>query len=220
MTSQKTITLGFDIERSGATDTSNTIAIGASVVDNDFTELDNLFLPGYIPGETTFETKCYDEFWSKNLDILSKLEYKGTKCKKDREFEMIQEFQDFRGKWEKIASENNWKLETVSDNNVFDGGFINHLIFKNLIGSMPLPYSTNGSYKPFWETHSMQRGLLIAVDPNFKDDWGFTKRIAELYEIPKMVRNHDHLPNNDAYTIAFDNQVLLGIRDGNIKLKN
>lgn len=220
MTSQKTLTLAFDIERSGGTDKYDTIGIGASVVDNRFAELDNLFLPGYIPGETVFETRCWEEFWSKNRDILSKLEYTGPKNKKGRELEMIQEFQDFRRRWEDYAVENECKLETVSDNNVFDGGFINQLIFDNLPDTMPLPYDSKGKYKPYWETHSVQRGLLMAVDPEFKNDWGFTERIMELYKVPKMRRNHDHLPNNDAYTIAFENQIILGIRDGYIKRKN
>lgn len=178
-------------------------------------------MKGYILGVTVFEEKCWKEFWSKNQEVLSKLEYKGDKNKKKREKEMIEEFQAFRHKWEKYCDENNIKLEIVSDNNIFDGGFINKLIFDNCGADiMPLPYSTTGKYKPFWETHSVIRGLLIAIDPDFKDDWGFSNRIAKIYDIPEMEKQHDHLPDNDAYTIAFENQVLLGIRDGTIRKRD
>lgn len=212
-----TLSFGLDIERSGGTDKYDTIAIGVSVVNDRFKELDNLLLKGYFPKETVFEERWINEFWSKNEDVLAKLEYKGDKNKKEREKEMIEEFQLSRGKWERYSDKNSIKMETVSDNSVFDCGFINELIFANMDGTMPLPYCTTGNYKPLWETHSVMRGILMVADPNFKKDWGFSDRIAELYDVPPMERKHDHMPNNDAYTIAFENQVLLGIRDGSIQ---
>jgi len=213
------IALAFDIERSGGTDKHDTIAIGASVVDQNFNQLDSLFLPGYIPNETIFEQRTWDEFWSKHTDILNNLIYTGSKNKKEREFEMISSFQKFRNKWEKYCSDNEFTLELTSDNNIFDGGFINQLIFNHLPNELPIPYNTQQKYKPFWETHSEQRGLLMAVDPSFKNNWGYSKRINELFNVPKMLLEHDHNPANDAYTIAFEHQVLLGIRDGRIKRK-
>lgn len=42
------INLAFDIERSGATDQYDTIAIGASVLNENFIELDSLLLLGYV----------------------------------------------------------------------------------------------------------------------------------------------------------------------------
>ena len=59
----------------------------------------------------------------------------------------------------------------------------------------------------------------MAVDPSYKNNWGYTKRISELYDVPEQRVNHDHNPANDAYTIAFEQQVLFGIREGRISRK-
>lgn len=208
--------LAFDIERSGALDIHHTIGIGASVVDENLVELDSLFLPGHVEGKTVFEKRCYDEFWSKHLDKLKILEYTGPLSFEERQIEMTQQFQAFRAKWENEATKSGVKFELVADNNVYDGGFINQLIFKHT-NNLPIPYNTCGEYNAFWETHSEQRGFLFAVDPDFNKNWGFTNRIAELYDVPPMLREHDHNPANDAYSIAFDQQVLHQIRAGRIK---
>jgi hypothetical protein len=210
----KSLVLAFDIERSGATNKYDTIAIGASVVDGDLNELDTLFLPAYYPDDTTFEKRCWDEFWSKNKDKLELLKYNGSLDYFERQEEMIEEFQAFRRKWETYAAENNMKLELVADNNVYDGGFINQLI-EAYTNDLPIPYTASTKkYSAFWETHSEQRGLLFAIDPTYNKSWGFSNRIAELYNLPKPVKAHDHNPANDAYSIAYDQQVLLGIRNG------
>lgn len=216
-TNRNTVVLAFDIERSGATAKYDTIAIGGSVLDWTFKELESLSLLGYIPKETVFEPRCWEEFWVKRQDALDALIYKGDKKKKAREKEMIREFQAFRRKWETKTRKGHCELELVTDNNVYDGGFINNMLFEHT-DSLPIPYSSDGQYSPFWETHSQQRGLLMAVDPSFKQNWGLSERILELYDVPvAMKKAHDHNPANDAYTIAFDQQVLLHIRDGQIK---
>lgn len=243
MTEQKTLVLAFDIERSGGAMQHQTIGIGASVVDHNLQEVDNLFLPAYVPGETIFESRCYQEFWSKHLDKLELLKYTGKLDPAQREEEMITAFQEFRHKWETFAKDNDYQFELVADNNVYDGGFINNLIGTYLSSNMagvsqdpenkekfytplelPIPYSASHdqdtlqqTYKAFWETHSEQRGLLMVVDPSFKKNWGYSQRIQELYDVPSPKKPHDHNPANDAYTIAYEQQVLLGIRDGRIQ---
>lgn len=213
-----TIVLAFDIERSGAGIQHDTIAIGASVVDHEFKELDSLFLPGYTD-ETKFEQRCMDEFWSANKAILETLRYSGPLTYQERQKEMIIEFQNFRKKWEDYARTNNLNIELVSDNNVFDGGFINKLI-GDYTGDMLIPYSASGrKFSPFWETHSQQRGLLMAVDPNYNKNWRYNKRICEIYEVSKPNRKHDHNPANDAYTIGYEQQVLLNIQSGRIGMR-
>jgi hypothetical protein len=215
-----TLVLAFDIERSGSGSDHQTIAIGASVVTEEFEELDSLFLPMYSRTNTRFEPRCFDEFWSKHLDILEKLRYveQGSNASTEEiEHLAVTKFQDFRRKWETYAEKNEMKLELVTDNNVYDGGYMNTLISK-YTKDLTIPYSTSQKYSPFWDVFSQQRGLLMVVDPEFKGDWGISKRIAELYDIPPMtLYEHDHLPHHDAYTIGFDQQVLLGIRDGLIK---
>jgi len=217
------IVLAFDIEYSGY----EVIAIGASVVDTNFMELDNFFFGNYIADVTQFEHRCWDEFWSKNEDVLNIIKYKGNKTdsKEKRAFEMINSFQEFRAKWENLSQEMNKKLVLVTDNNIFDGGLINQLIKKYLPNTEGIPYSASRDennkqkYQPFWETFSQQKGLLMAVKPELNCDWGLTDKIFELYAIDKPLVNHDHNPANDAYTIAYDQQVLFGIRDGRINKK-
>ncbi len=218
----KRIVLAFDIERSGATDQNTTIGIGASVVDDQFNELDSLFLPGYLPKQVIFEKRCWDEFWSKHPEQLELLECKDEEISLyELQHEMITAFQAFRIQWEIYAKENNIEYVIASDNCVYDGGFINEMIFKCLPGDSPLPYSASTQeYSDFIDTHNCQRGLLMIIDPSYKDWWGFSDRIEELFQTPPKRKEHDHNPANDAYTIAFDQQVLFAIRDGMIKRKS
>lgn len=217
-----TIVLAFDIERSGSRVDNETIAIGASVVNSDLKELESLFLTGFFTPDhrtpTIFEKRCWEEFWSKYPDSLKILEYKGDLGKVERQREMCEIFQMFRERWEIYAYDNKVNLEIVADNNVYDGGFINDMICKHT-SDLPIPFTASSpqKYRSFWETHSEQRGLLMAVDPSFKKNWGFGERIRELYNVPVMIRSHDHNPANDSYTIAFEQQVLLGVRDGRIR---
>lgn len=210
------IVLAFDIERSGSGLENDTIAIGASVLDSEFNELDRYLFKCYKEGETVFEPRCWTEFWEKNLDVLENLKYTGTKTKKELEFEMIVGFQEFRKKWEIYCEENNKTLVLTSDNNVYDGGFINLLIFEHLPGVLPIPFSAGKQkYSSFFETHNQQRGLLMSVDPSYEKEWGYTDRIFELYPtLPKPEKKATHNPADDAYTIAFDQQVLFGINSG------
>lgn len=154
------IVLAFDIERSGATGEYETLAIGASVVDNEYKELDRYYCNCYFPKETKFEPRCWDQFWSKNLDALEYIKYTGDKTKTEREREMIEGFQNFRAKWEKYAEDNKQEYYLVSDNNVYDGGFINELIYKYMPETLPIPYyASNKSYESFFESHSMAKGF-------------------------------------------------------------
>ena len=114
-------------------------------------------------------------------------------------------------------------FELITDNNVFDGGFINLMIFNHLPKVMPIPYSASSpqEYSTFFETTSQQRNLLMMVDLTFKPDslWGLSARIFELYDVPPCPVKHTHLPDEDAFTIAYDQQILHGIHAGIYKLK-
>lgn len=214
------ITLAFDIERSGATDQYDTIAIGASVLDEEFKELDSLLVLGYVENKTKFEPRCWDEFWSKNVDMLNTLKYTGELKYEDRQKEMIEQFQAFRAKCELWCKENKHELLLVSDNCVYDGGFINNMIYKYMPDTLPIPYSASEQkYESFQETHSILNGILKVVDPEFCKEWGFTKRVEELFEVPEKKVSHDHNPANDAYYIAFDHQICNAIANGRIKLR-
>jgi hypothetical protein len=221
---QGPLVLAFDIERSGGGGVHETIAIGASVLDATFRELDTLFLPCYFPPGSSepsvFEKRCWDEFWCSNKDVLDKLVYTGGLCKAARQTEMIEAFQAFRVKWEaKALQETQTMLILASDNPVFDGGYINSLIGAHLpSGTLPIPYTATfpQAYRPFVGVHDMQGGMLMAIDPARTDSWGHSCRVAQLYGLPPARKKHTHLPDEDAYTIAYDLQVLYGIQAGRI----
>lgn len=218
------IVLAFDIERSGGRVMDDTIAIGASVVDEHFHELDFLFLPAYYPQNTRcptkFEPRCWNEFWVKHQPTLATLEYKGQLSKHQREEEMIKEFHAFRAKWEAYADAKGIEYLLVSDNPIFDGGFINDLLYKHMPNVLPIPYrASTQKYDSFLDTHSEQRGLLFSVDPSHTKNWGVTRRIGEIYDVPAVKKRHDHNPANDAYTIAHEQQVLFAIQEGRIQRK-
>ena len=215
------IALAFDIERAGATDQYDTIAIGASVLDENYKELDSLFLPGYFPKETIFQSDCKENFWDKHIKILDTLTYKGTMSYDERQKDMIVRFQEFRCKWETWCLLNNHDLILVSDNCVYDGGFINIMIYKHMTGTLPIPYEASGKqkYAPFQETGCILQGILKIIDPKFKKDRGHKYRIGKLFDLPKKKKPNDHNPSNDAYGIAYDWQVSNGISNKTIKLK-
>lgn len=209
--------LAFDIERSGGRSQDKTMAIGASVMDENLRELEHFLVCNYRPNVTQFEPRCWDEFWSKQSAVLAELEYKGALSEQMQEVSMIEQFQHFRAKWETRAKLAGTKLMLVSDNNVYDGGFINELIQKHT-SDLPIPYSASHPqrYGAFFETHSMQKGFLASVDRTFDKNWGFSKRLEELYHLPTRTVQHTHLPHEDAYTIAWEYQVMEKIRLGQI----
>ena len=220
--------LAFDIERAGATNEYDTIGIGACVLKCDFDsdspmiqqttsiiEVDRLFLPGYFVG-TTFEKRCWDEFWSKNQDQLEILKYSGPLTHEQRQKEMIESFQAFRAKWESKASEEGVEYFLASDNSIYDGGFLN-LMIEKYTTNLPMPYSAKTQkYSHLIDVHNFQRGLLMMVDSEFKRNtwWGLSNRIRELYKTPSPDVLHDHNPANDAHNIAHDLCVVFGIQSG------
>ena len=204
----KKIVLAFDIERSGAFNTHDTLAIGAAVVNENFEILDKWQYNGYVKDQTIFEKRCYDEFWSKNLETLESLTYTGElTTKREVQKEMITQFQDFRKKWQEKCDTEKIELYLVTDNSVFDGGFVNQLIFEHLEGTMPIPYNTNGSYETFFETTSVMKGFALAYGKT--GDWGFKNMLKDIIVFPVCPAEHDHSPANDATTIAFDAQTML-----------
>jgi hypothetical protein len=218
---RKIYCLAFDIERSGATSQYDTIGIGAAVVNQNLELVESLFLPGYFPtgpDSNKFEDRCWNEFWSKNLAQLDALRYSGTLNKKDRQSEMIREFQAFRSKWELKAKSEKAEFYLVSDNPIFDGGFINEMIFEHLPGILPIPYgASDQEYSAFLDTHSQQKGLLMDVCPEFISNWGLSQKITQIFQVPEQILAHDHRPDHDAYTIAWDQQILFAIRDRRVK---
>ena len=214
---EKRIILAFDIEMSGAYLHNDIIALGCSVMDEKFNELDTLFVNAYFPNDTNFEQRCWDEFWSKNTETLEILTYTGPMTKDERLKDMCEQFMNFRAKWEQYAEDNGCKYYLCSDNTVYDAGMLNHLLHKYMPDKLPMPYTVcNPRYSMLYDVHQMQLGFLKYAEPKFKSYYGLTNKIGELYTIPDKVKEHNHLPDFDAYTIAHDLNVLLGIQEGTI----
>lgn len=211
----KRLVVAFDIERSGATTEYDTLAIGAVCMNEKFEEFDRYYCNCYFPDQTVFEPMCTREFWSQHPDILTSLIYTGDLTKAEREAEMIHGFHAFRQKWEQYAADHSYEYYLVSDNNVYDGTFVNHLMAKHMSHTLPLPYTAlTQTYDTFFETHSMTKGLLLAH--GVMTDWNITEHLSKLYDMPARRVFHDNNPVNDAHSIAFDMHCLLQIGSGKI----
>lgn len=202
--------LAFDIERSGATEKYDTIAIGATILSSDYRVLGEYLRTSYSKEDTVFEKRCQDEFWYKNMDILEQLENKEKDLSyHDKQKNMITGFVNFVKSWEIEARKQNVILYRVCDNSPFDVSFINSLIHKFYDNDevLPLPYefSTN-KYGSLWETHSMMKGILMVLNPiKGHKNWGFAKTLQQMFPfLPPCVVQHDHLPNHDAHAIAHE----------------
>lgn len=222
------IALAFDIERSGSTNKYDTIAIGSSVVDETGKQLDSFSWFGYISGETKFEQRCWDEFWVNHQEILKSLEYNGSLQKEANESLGITTFQKFRAKWEQKCREDETEFILVSDNTIFDGGFINDLIGKYMSGTLPIPYSAGTQkYSKIINVGDIARGMIYAFDPKFalKNEWGFMEQLKKIHSSYKLANRkenieHDHNPANDAYNIACDYQFTQLIIRANTNVKD
>ena len=94
------------------------------------------------------------------------------------------------------------------------------MIFEHMPNVLPIPHSASKQeFSPFYDTTSEIKGLFASVKPDFKGDWGYSRKLEELYNVPKFDKKHDHNPANDAFTIAVQHQTILNIRDGKITLK-
>jgi hypothetical protein len=217
--------LAFDLERDGPDTRYRTFALGASVVDSDFQELDSYLSFNLRARETPaegFEDGYWRRHWSKFPEILEALTYHGELSLEDQERVMIQGFQEFRKKWELRALEQGETLELVCDNPTYDAMHVNILLEKHNAG-LPLPFSalptTTGdgksefTYGTVWDVFSMQKGWLTGTLPASEADglkWGLSSKMEALFmrEPPAKKYQHSHSPDHDAYTIAWDYQLL------------
>lgn len=219
---QEVWAVGFDIETGGARRTYHSIiGIGIAVVNDKF-ELVKKARFGMYRGKrrTLFETRCWDEYWTKQAHTLEKMQYAGdpTDSTDEMEHNIIYQFQMFRRDIELVAKIHGIRVEYVSDTNAFDSGCINHLLEKHMPSAVnPIPYSAlNNSWGRIWNTTSMMWGLL---DDEYVlcNDRGYSKRLRMEYKVPEQAMEHSHLPDEDAYTIAFDFQACRNIRKGVIE---
>jgi hypothetical protein len=228
------IVLAFDVEATGQQLGDNgvgeVIALGVKVLGEDLKILDGMTIGAYRKRDKNnkkqFEKRCWDEFWSKHQDKLSKFEFDPKMTVVDRAKQMTLRFQQIRTEWEIHCHQNNLDYEIVSDNKIYDGEKMNQLITR-FTDDIVLPYSASKyatkddprllqRYENFPETTSMKKGFLIGYNlgKEKKIQW---KDIETEFDIPKSEFEHDHMPENDAYAIARERQILRGIETGRFK---
>lgn len=214
MAATKTLVFAFDIESAGAF--KDLIALGICVMDDHLTVYAKHCWPAYFPGLTEFEPRCQKEFWDHHPDVLELLTYGGPVDPDQCRYDLIHGFWTQLAKWETYAQEFGYQFLLVCDNAVFDAAELNRLTELHMPHRLPMPYmaSAPSAYGSLYETRNIQRGLLMAVDPAFRPEWGFAKRLNELYDLPLPAAKADHLPHNDAHVIAHEMQMLIGIQAG------
>jgi len=216
------LVLAVDIECTGArAPIGAVIAVGASVVSPDLQEMRSMLVSGYIPNVTPMEPRCWNEFWSKNTAILDKLVYTGSDPQTPESLGkmMIEKFQSFRAEWEAFAKAAGRELILCTDSPAFDVSWLNAMIEEHIPAgspmSMPLLYNaSDGGYEGVVDVHSMQRGWLAAMDP--AGTGPLWKRFSERYAVPEKLKAHTHMPDEDAYGIAFEMQAMLAVQRGRI----
>ena len=227
-----TLILAVDIERTGATTSHHTIAIGASLVDSDYNELSCLFLAAWSDAECAFEESCWTEFWSKHPRVLKRIKDHAkqtcfqiinstdniTPCFEKQEEHMIREFIHYVKKIQTEADEQKKKVIIVTDNACFDFHWISTLISKHCPSHYPLPYKFhNNAYGKVRDMSDMRYGMMLAIDKEatlqgMKWDKLIVKhniKLPEAFVLATKLKQHDHLPHHDAYTIAIKMKMLL-----------
>lgn len=201
--------MAFDFERAGRKDDSDVIGFGASVVGEDFRQKESLFCP-MLRADTVFQKACWDGFWADKPDVLEKLYYKGSLPKEELEHDTLRKFHELRIKWEVRAAEEKTSLEILSDNMLFDGHILNSWYTKYMPDTHPLPYTASkGTYSgDMWETDSMLRGMLIGMGYKVESPWGLTEAARLAIKAPEPEFKATHLPHEDAYSIAYDGQLV------------
>jgi hypothetical protein len=213
----KLLVLAVDIERTGASKREQTFAIGASVVNASYTELDSLLLAIWPEGEVQWEERCWNEFWSKNQNILDKLKAEAAKQQtstkrvglKALEAGMIRDLVEFIAKHQSAAKEQGLKLLITTDNAAFDFHWINHLIGKHLQGQYnPLPYRfDNQRYGDVADMSNEMAGMKRVLQAAAVKNGMHEMVLPHGYMQAMASKQHDHMPDNDAFTIAVKQQL-------------
>jgi len=197
----------FDIETGGATYSHPVLSIGATVLDNKYTLLDKKKFNGFGVKDldqekemALLEKRCIDEFLSQFPEVLSSSRVDETFEQAQRN--MIVSFIQNRDMWQKYADENKLKFHLVSDNAIFDGGFVNSLITKYIPDKLSLVYNYKKKYSSVKDVNDISKGL----------EWCKPKFLST-FKFQKCQVSHDHNCANDAHTIAHRYVNLLSIRE-------
>lgn len=160
-----------------------------------------------IPEEeeaTIFSSKTWVEFWSTKPEMLKSFRTESKKGILEIEKEAIEQFNEFRKKWEQYAKDNEVELLMCSDNTVYDGYAITYLMNIHLPHLRPLQYAANkndeyhGSLRDLGE---IQKGILGSVDKEWFKSRDYSKfedfrewMKARCHETNELIKRVDGIP--------------------------
>lgn len=177
--------LAIDIETTGALLTENEIvSIGYVFGDKD----GNITEKGRadFKVEKPFEKRCYDEFWSKNMEIFEALQANAIEAKTaTRNFAEILD-----------RHEEKKELRIITDFAAFDPCWINYY-FSRFLKRMPLYYSHHMKFRPIFDIDSYTRGVMHM---DYSNQWTNDAVIIEKYKLP-LTQITPHYPEEDAQHI-------------------
>jgi hypothetical protein len=142
-----------------------------------------------------FEERCLQEFW------LNEEKFPGNKAKMQTmmgeavdAMDGIKAFRNVLDKWDDGVQ---WESKILSDNVVYDCGWINYYL--SLAGCRILALGPNNRYRRVFDTVDYRRGVC-AMD--YGDLWLNEREIIKLYDLDVDPDNHTHMPDDDAEYIA------------------
>lgn len=173
----------------------------------------------------SFEKKCWDELWSKHIDVLDKLK---KEIKYENEMEMIIDFYNYYNNFCKKYLTNDGQFDgpskyieirIISDNVSFDVAELNNKILKYMNISSGLSKQMDNYIIPF-DTTSYCYGIVCALnlDTQNYSCHNILKLLNDKYKIDII---HDHNPVNDAKKEVLQLMRIMNIlyRINNSKLK-
>lgn len=215
----KTLVVGIDVETTGAYYGKDLILMGAIVAIDPKTmtiirlpQRTNLFgrrfpkaddIESYrkVWEENGFEMRCFEEFWTKNIDTLRNFQDENSDILSDDDVSLASRVNDILRMYESFAE----KLIIVSGAIAFGPSILNVLLVS--YGHKPLYYSRDGKYRWLFHTPSYFLGLLgMNIIEMTGDDWKEYDEWLEqcVHSIELCPVKYDHHPENDAIVIAWN----------------
>jgi len=208
----------IDIERTGNCSNDLTFAIGYAYSKRDISS-DEDIISGQLIGDlfldveklkelsnedkisklreswanSGFEMRCFDEFWSKNIDVLISLQDHTQDMSRSYEYLGL-ELNKVMMKAEMMFS----SLTIITDTVAFDTVHVDNILTTS--DSKPLNNSRSGQYQSGIEVDSLAMGALGLPDDVswsvYQDE--YNKKIKDIIPVYSV---HDHQPKNDAKSI-------------------
>ncbi len=131
-----------------------------------------------------FDTKTWNEFWSKNEELCNELSAKPIAP--DQAIRQFREIIDRCGDDAYI----------VSDAPYFDFFFLNYYLDLELLPL--LHFDSKGSFRPLHDSDSYSRGAMRAATST---QWAVNSEVLYKFELPQLPELRKHSPEDDAQEI-------------------